>query len=99
MGIFSTNSMTLQHADGTVLATGKPCQLDPVNLPWMMEGQGMIPVDSYDLYTIGWTTPAPIRGDYFVDEATGTKYSVFSTIFTTQTSLQLRVTKYSGVTP
>lgn len=97
--LFETNVMTLQHADGTVVAQHLHCQLDNVNLPWNMEVNGMIPTDQYDLFSIGWTSPIPLRSDYFVDEATGTKYSMFSIVFQGAGTLQMRVTKYSGVTP
>ena len=97
--IFATNSMTLTHEDGTVVACGLLCQLDTVNLPFNMDGQGLTPTDYFDLYSIGWDTPIPIRGDYFVDETTGAKYSMFSEVFRSLGTIQVRVTKYSGVTP
>jgi hypothetical protein len=99
MGLFQTARMTLKHIDNTVVVTHKKCQLDTVNLPWNMEVGGTDPTDWYDLYTIGWKSPKPIRGDYFVDEKTGVEYSVFSTVFEATNSLQLRVTQYSGKTP
>jgi hypothetical protein len=97
--IFATNSMTLTHSNGTVVAQHLLCQLDTVNLPWNMEVQGMVPTDWYDLYSVGWDTPVPLRSDYFVDETTGTKYSMFSEVFVSLGTVQCRVTKYSGTTP
>lgn len=97
--LFTTNLMTLMHSDGTVVAQHLPCQLDTVNVPWNMEAQGLIPTDWYDLYSDGWTSPVPLRTDYFVDESSGAKYQMFSEVFQGVDTLQMRVTKYSGVTP
>lgn len=97
--LFTTNLMTLTHSDGTVAAQHLPCQLDTVNLPWNMEAGGLIPTDQYDLFSDGWTSPVPLRSDYFVDEVTGAKYQVFSEVFAGVGTLQMRVTKYSGSTP
>lgn len=99
MGIFETNIMTLQHSDGTVVATGLVCQLDTVNIPLNMEPQGPIPTDWYDLYSVQWASPLPLRSDYFVDEATGTKYSVFGNVSVYTDHIEVRVSRYSGVTP
>ncbi len=99
MPIFQTTVITLKHADGEIVAQHLPIQLETVNLDWQMQVQGMIPVDVFDVFTIGWTTPQPIRTDYLVDEATGTKYSMFSTVFVATTTLQFRVSRYSGATP
>lgn len=99
MPIFQNSLMTLKHSDGTVLAQHLPCQVDTVNLPWNLEGQGMIPTDQFDIFSIGWTSPVPLRSDYLVDETTGVKYSMFSTVFQGVNTLQFRVTKYSGTTP
>lgn len=94
--IFATNRMTLTHSDGTVVATGLLVQLDTVNLPLNLEVQGMTPTDWYDLYSVGWDTPVPLRSDYFVDENTGTKYSMFSEVFVSLGTVQCRVTKFTG---
>ncbi len=96
---FETNIMTLTEENGTVIATGLSCQLDTVNLPWNNEVQGLVPTDWYDLYSNGWDSPVPERGNYFVDETSGVKYQVFSTVFQGIGTLQMRVTKYSGSTP
>lgn len=98
-GPLFTTYMTLTDSSGTVIAQHLPCQLDIFNYPWNMETQGMIPTDWYDLFSLNWTTPAPTRSNYFVDEATGVKYSVFSVIAAYVDHLEVRVTKYSGVTP
>jgi len=98
MSIFQTALMTLQR-NGTVIAQHLPCQVDTVNLPYNMEAQGLIPTDWFDVYSIGWTSPVPQRGDYLVDEATTAKYSVFSTIFQGINTLQFRVSRPSGATP
>lgn len=102
MGFFATNTVTLRRSNptnGQILAQHLPVQLDPANLDWQMQVQGMIPVDVYDCETIGWTQPVPQRSDYLIDEATGAQYSMFSTVFSGINSLQFRVSKYSGVTP
>lgn len=99
MGIFQNSLMTLQHSNGTEVAQHLPCQVDTVNLPWNIEAQGMIPTDWFDVFSIGWTSPVPQRSDYLIDEATGAKYSVFSTVFAGVNTLQFRVSKPSGATP
>lgn len=99
MGFFATNTVTIKHSDGTVVAQHQPVQLDPVNLDWQMRVQGMIPIDIFDCETIGWTSPVPLRSDYLVDEVTGAKYSMFSTVFVGINTLQFRVSKPSGATP
>jgi hypothetical protein len=99
MSIFQTAMMTLKQSDGTVVQTNLPVQMDVANLPWNVEVQGAVAVDIYDVVTQGWTTPVPERSDYLVDQATGIRYSMFSTVFTALTCLQFQVSKYSGVTP
>lgn len=102
---FITNTMNLTDSAGNLRAQNLLAQLDPVNLPWNQEAQGMIPTDWYDLFLTGVVLDIagapliPNRSDYFVDVATGTKYSVFSTDFIGPGTIQLRVSKYSGVTP
>ncbi len=96
---FATNTMTLTDSSGNVRASGLLCQLDTVNLPWNLEAQSLVPTDWFDLYSIGWISPLPNRGDYFVDQTSGTKYSMFSTVFVGPDTVQVRVSKYSGVTP
>lgn len=96
---FATTFMTLTASDGTPIATNLPVQLDIFNYPWNQEAQGMIPTDWFDLYSLNWITPVPARSNYFVDQNTGTKYSVFSVIATYVDHLEVRVTRYSGVTP
>jgi hypothetical protein len=99
MGFFTTNTMTLQHENGTVVKQHLPVTLDPVNLDWQMQQQGLTPVDIYACETIGWAQPVPLRSDYLVDEKTGTKYSMYSTVFVGINTLQFQVSKYSGTTP
>lgn len=96
---FITNTLSLYHENGAIIAQGLLCQLDNVNLPWNMEVSAMVPTDWFDLYSIGWTAPIPIRSDYFEDESDGTRYQMFSTIFIGPDTLQLRVSRYSGTTP
>lgn len=98
MLLFDTNVMTLQRGN-TTIAQHLHCQLDTVNVPLNMETQGTIPTDWYDLYSLGWTNPLPLRGDYFIDENTGTKYSVFGNVAPYSDHLEVRVTRYTGVTP
>lgn len=105
MDPFITNTMMLTDEAGNLKAQNLLCQLDRANLPWNAEVQGLIPTDWYDLYSIGWSSPVPVRGDFFVVtsaspiDTSGTKYQVFSTIFEGPDTIQLRVTKYSGTTP
>lgn len=102
---FITNTMMLTDENGNLKVQNLLVQLDTVNLPWNAEVSGSIPDDWYDLYSIGWSTPVPVRGDLFVVtsaspvDSVGTKYQVFSTIYAGPDTIQLRVTKYSGVTP
>lgn len=105
MDPFITNTMTLTDEYGNLKAQNLFCQLDRVNLPWNVEQQGLEPTDWYDLYSIGWSSPAPARGDLFTVtsaspvDTVGTQYQVFSTIYAGPDTIQLRVTRYSGVTP
>lgn len=96
MNLFETAIMTLINEDGTTVQANLSCQLDTVNLPWNAEVGGMIPTDWYDLYSLGWTSPVPARGQYFVDQATSERYQVFSTVFSGVGTLQMRVTRYPG---
>lgn len=102
---FITNTMMLTAENGDLKAQNLLVQLDTFNLPWNAETQGLTPTDWYDLYSIGWSSPIPVRGDYFVVtvaspvDAIGTKYQVFSTIYAGPDTVQLRVSRYSGVTP
>lgn len=98
MNVFQTSLMTLKQSDGTVIATNLPVQLDTVNIPWNME-QGVIPTDWYDLFSLGWTSPVPARGEYFVDQSTNVRYSVFGKVATYIDHLEVRIAQYSGVTP
>lgn len=97
--LFETNIMTLQQADGTLIEAHLPCQLDTVSVQWNMEAQALIPTDWYDLYSVGWTTPAPQRGQYFVDETTGTKYSIFGNPAVYMDHIEVRIARYGGETP
>lgn len=97
--LFQTTTMTLTQANGTPVQANLPCQLDTVNIPWNMEVQSTIPTDWYDLYSMGWTSPVPQRGQYFVDQATGTKYSVFGNVAVYVDHLEVRITRYGGTTP
>jgi hypothetical protein len=99
MNLFQTSMMTLKDINEAVLATNLPCQVDTVNLPWNMEAQGSIPDDWFDIYSLGWISPVPSRGNYFVDQATGTKYQVFSVTASYIDHLECRVTRYAGTTP
>jgi hypothetical protein len=96
MDIFQTSFMTLQQEDGTPIAQHLACQLDTVNIPWNMENQGMTPDDWYDLYSIGWTSPVPARGNIFVDESTNKKYRVFGNPAPYIDHLEVRVSMLPG---
>ncbi len=96
MGFFATNMVVITDSAGTPKNTKPlPLQMDPVNKPWDMQVQGLVPVDIYQCSTIGWASPVPVRSDYIVDQ-NGVKYSMFSTVFVGQNNLQFQVTKYSG---
>lgn len=99
MSIFLTNYLTLKHSDGTVVAQHLPMQKDTVNIPWNMEAQNTIPTDWYDIYSDGWISPVPQRGDYFVDEGDGTVFSVFGRAAVYTDHLEVRCSVPSGVTP
>lgn len=91
--------ITLKHSNGTIVQADLVVQMDPVNLPLQMQVQGDIPVDIYQVVTIGWLTPVPLRSDYIVDQADNVQYSMFSTVFPGHDGLQFQVSKYSGSTP
>lgn len=90
--------MTLTRS-GAVLATNLPCQVDTVSIPIDLMGRSDIPVDLYELYSLGWNTPAPQRGDYFTNQASGAVYQVFGNPYIADGTVQCRVTKYLGSTP
>ena len=95
----STTYMRLTDSAGNVIAQNLLVQLDTVNIPWNLEAQSLVPTDWYDLFSVNWTSPVPARGYYFVDQSTGTKYSVFGLPAVYVDHLEVRVTKYSGTTP
>lgn len=100
MGFFTTNMIKITDSAGnSKTPDALPLTMDPVNNAWQMQVQGMTPVNIYDCESVGWSSPVPARTDYIVDQATGTKYSMFSTVFVGQNSIQFQVSKYSGVTP
>lgn len=90
--------MTLTDINKNAIAHNLPVQIDTVNLPWNMEVQGMIPTDWFDIYSRYWTTPVPVRGNYFIDQ-NGTEYQVFSVTATYIDHLECRCSRYSGTTP
>jgi hypothetical protein len=96
---FFSALMQLTDNTGVVLAENIPCVLDTVNIPLNMEVQGMVPTDWYDLYSDNWTLDKPARTNYFIDQATGTKYSIFGNPALYGDHLECRVTRYSGTTP
>ncbi len=96
MSIFLTNLMTLTDEAGNMIQQHLPVQLDTVNIPWNAEANGMVPTDWYDLYSIGWTTPVPARGQYFVDEANGARYQIFGNPATYTDHIECRITRYPG---
>lgn len=100
MGFFATHMITIKHSDGTVVNPQPlPVTLDPVTLDnWNMQAQNTIPVDLFDVETVGWSTPIPLRSDYLIDQD-GAKYSIYTQIFKGQNTLQFRVSRPSGATP
>lgn len=100
MGFFATNMIKIVDSAGNIKTPQPlPLTMDPANNSWQMQVQGLVPVDIYDCESVGWSSPVPVRSDYIVDQTTGTKYSMFSTVFVGQNSLQFQVTKYGGTTP
>jgi hypothetical protein len=97
MDIFQTATMTLEHSDSTVVAQHLACQLDTVNVQFDIMQD--IPYDSYELYSIGWISPVPKRSDYFIDETTGTRYSVFGNVAVYTDHLECQLSKINGTTP
>lgn len=93
---FFSALMQLTDSSGVVLGSNLPCMLDTVNIPLNMEVQGMTPTDGYDLYSDNWTLAKPVRTDYFVDQSTGTKYSIFGNPALYGDHLECRVTRYTG---
>jgi hypothetical protein len=98
-GTIRTHYMTLQHIDGTVVQQHLPCRMDPANIPWNLEVESTIPTDWFDLRVLNRIQPVPVRGDYFVDELSGTKYSVFGQVTVYVNRIKCRVSKYGGNTP
>ena len=96
--MFPTNVMTLQHANGTPVQQHLQVQKDTVNIPLELMVTGQIPVDLYDLYYLG-SSPVPLRSDYFVDEQTGEKYSVYGKPAIYPDHVEVRVSQSPGVTP
>lgn len=92
----STTYMKLTDSSGAVIAQHLPVQLDTVNIPLNMEAQGLVPTDWFDLFSLNWTTPVPTRSNYFIDESTGTKYSVFGLPAVYVDHLECRITRYTG---
>jgi hypothetical protein len=99
MSLLSPMLVTLKTASGSTRQADLAVHMDNINLPLELQAQGAIPVDVYEVYTMGWLTAIPNRTDYLVDQATNTKYSMFSTVFHGHDGLQFRVSKYSGSTP
>lgn len=93
---FQTALMTLINEDGTPVQANLPCQLDTANIPWNAEVSGFVPTDWYDLFSVNWTSPVPQRGQYFVDQATGFRYQVFSNPAPYIDHIECRVTRYPG---
>lgn len=94
--LFETSIMTLTTEAGVTVATNLPVQADTVNLPWNLEAGALIPTDWYDLYSIGWTAPVPLRGQYFVDQKTSERYQVFGNPQIFVDHLEVRCTHYPG---
>ncbi len=91
--------MTIQHSNGNVVARDLLVQLDPKNEDWKMDRGGLTPDDAYDLYSIGWISPVPLRSDYFVDQLSGTRYNVYGNPRPYGGQIECQVTRYGGVTP
>lgn len=98
MNLFQTATMTLQR-NGSPIATDLPVQLDVVNIPIDLMVSGNVPVDLYDLYSLGWTSPIPLRSDYFVDQVTGVKYSVYGNPGVYFDHVECRISRYAEGAP
>jgi len=99
VGILRTNTITITDSAGNVRAKDLPLTMVPKNMPWELQVQGLVPVDTYKCASMGWASPVPHRTDYIVDQTTGTKYSMYSTVEVGQNYLRFEATKYSGVVP
>lgn len=97
--LFQTAVMTLTDNGGNTIQANLACQIDVVNIPLNLEVEGNIPTDWFDVYSIGWTSPVPVRGNYFVDQSSGAKYSVFGRTAVYQDHLEVRVALPLGATP
>ena len=91
--------MTLKRTGVGTLASDLPMQIDTMSIPIELLGRADIPVDLYDLYSLGWDTPTPQRSDYLTDQASGITYQVYGNPYIADGTVQLRATKYLGVTP
>ena len=87
-----------QQRGGTNLVQHIPCRLYPVSIPIELMVQGGLPVKIYDLYT-DWITLTIVLSDYFIDEVSGLKYSVYGEPQPYTSHLWCRVTRPTGVTP
>lgn len=98
---FQTSLFTLTDNTGTVLASNIRAALDPVNIPLNLEVQGNIPTDWFDLYSDNWppSLALPVRGNYFIDQATQAKYSVFGRTIPYPDHIEVRIALPLGVTP
>lgn len=99
--LFQTATMKLTDNLGNTIDGGASlaCQLDTVNIPIQLEVQGSIPVDYFMLYSIGWISPVPARGQYLVDLATGAQYSVYGRTAEYQDHLEVQVSLPLGAIP
>ncbi len=95
MGIFETATMKLTDAAGNLIAGGASlsCQIDNLSIPWQMGGDMIqIAFDRYTIYSLGWTSPVPVRGNVLVDLATGLQYVVEGNVAVYSNHLEMQVT-------
>ena|SRR5579863_7469103 len=98
--IFEDTTMTLFRgtALGQPAAQGLAVQLETVNIPPNLQNGGVV-TDWFDLYSLGWATPVPYRGDTFIDEQTGAQYSVYGIPKAYFDHVECRLTYYGSPEP
>ena len=97
MNLFATNTMRAVR-NGSTVASNLLCQIDTVNIDLILNSQGAIPTDSYDVYCDS-VAFIPQRGDYLIDQTSGVSYQVFGNPAVYSDHWEARVTKYLGITP
>lgn len=90
---------TLTDQAGNVIQPNLLCVLEPVNLPPNLAED--IPYDLFDLYSDNWPpqVPLPVRGNYFINQASGSQYGVVGRCRPYIDHIETRVSLPLGVIP